>query len=434
MSVSITVSPNGFTPYGKSVEFIEDRSKELIFSGPAETGKTVTSLTKLHALCAKYPKSHALILRKTQKSLYNSVLKTFTEKVLTKSKTVKPYGGKKPEWYDYSHGSRIVLGGMDNPDKVLSSEYDFIYVNQAEELSLEDWEVLTTRVTGRAGNAPYSMLFGDCNPGHKNHWILKRSREKKLKKIDSRHQDNPTLYDQSTGELTEQGIATMGVLDNLSGVRKDRLRWGRWTSAEGMIWGSYNPDIHLINRFEIPNDWTRYRVIDFGTVHPFVCAWYAIDGDGRAYMYREIYMTGRTTSEHADLILELSKGEKIKDTICDHAAGDRLVLKKKGIPNIAAKKQVKVGLDLVEDRFKLQVDGKPRLYILRDSLVETDKELLDASKPICFADEIDGYVWDPKREMPVKEEDDGADCARYLCCHLDLKAKTTMAGSKKRKD
>jgi hypothetical protein len=44
-------------------------------------------------------------------------------------------------------------------------------VNQAEELMLADWEYLTTRTNGRAGNMPYGMVFGDCNPGGPQYWI-----------------------------------------------------------------------------------------------------------------------------------------------------------------------------------------------------------------------------------------------------------------------
>ena len=90
---------------------------------------------------------------------------------------INPYGGDKtPDRYIYPNGSVIWLGGMDNPDKVLSSERDFIYVNQAEELAEGDWETLKTRCNGRAGNAPYAQLSGDCNPGGSKHWIRERAK------------------------------------------------------------------------------------------------------------------------------------------------------------------------------------------------------------------------------------------------------------------
>jgi len=58
-----------------------------------------------------------------------------------------------------------------NPDKVLSSERDFIFTNQTEELGLDDWEKLRTRTTGRGAIIPHPQLFGDCNPARRMRWI-----------------------------------------------------------------------------------------------------------------------------------------------------------------------------------------------------------------------------------------------------------------------
>jgi phage terminase large subunit len=175
----------------------------------------------------------------------------------------------------------------------------------------------------------------------------------------------------------------MAILDSLSGVRYQRLRLGKWVSAEGQIYEAYDAATHLIDRFDIPDDWRRVRVIDFGLVHAFVCQWWAIDGDGRMYRYREIYMTGRTVATHAKQINTLSEGEKIEQTICDHDAEDRQTLAENGIPNIAAKKDVLQGIGRVQDRLSKQADGRPRLFLLRDSLVEVDQELKANHRPIC---------------------------------------------------
>jgi hypothetical protein len=47
-----------------------------------------------------------------------------------------------------------MIGGMDKPTKIMSSEYDFIYVQEAIELTETDWENLTTRL--RNGRCPSS--------------------------------------------------------------------------------------------------------------------------------------------------------------------------------------------------------------------------------------------------------------------------------------
>jgi phage terminase large subunit len=432
----------GYQPFGAAADLWLCKASEVIISGPAETGKTLAALHKIDALAWKYPNLHGLIIRKTRVSLDASALKTYQNKVLSDDSPVTPYGGNKPEWFDYPNNSRLVVGGLDRAGKVLSAEYDLIYVNQAEELTLDDWETLTTRATGRAGNMPYAQVttratgragnmpyaqvIGDCNPDRRLHWILERAREKKLKFLESRHEDNPTLYDQATGELTQQGKITMATLDNLSGVRYQRLRLGRWVSAEGQIYENYDPAIHLIDRFDLPDDWRRIRVIDFGLVHPFVCHWYAIDGDGRMYLYREIYMTGRTVATHAKQIKQLSEGEQIETTICDHDAEDRLTLKENGIPNIPARKDVLQGIGKVQDRLKKQADGKPRFFILRDSLIEIDQSLKMQHLAYSTDQEFDSYIWadNTRKEQPIKENDHGMDTVRYGVMFLDGPAAT----------
>lgn len=421
----------GYQPFGAAVDLWLCKKHQVIISGPAETGKTLAALQKLDALMWKYKGAQAVIIRKTYKSTVSSCIQTWENKVLGKNTPVKTYGGSRPEFYDYPNGSRVWVGGMDNPDKVLSSERDFIYVNQAEELELDEWETLTTRATGRAGNSPYAQVFGDCNPGGRTHWILEREREGKLTLFHSRHQDNPTLYNRD-GTLTPQGGTTMSVLDNLTGVRYQRLRLGKWVSAEGQIYTDFDPSVHLIDSVNIPGDWRRIRCIDFGLRNPFVCGWWAIDPDGRMYLYRQLYMTGRTVATHARQINQLSADDGfIEMTICDHDAEDRQTLTENGIPNIAARKDVLQGIGRVQDRLKLQADGRPRLFIVRDCLVEVDQYLKMERKPYKVEDEFDGYIWmnNVKKDQPTKEDDHGMDMVRYMTMHLDGRYRSAEVSS-----
>jgi phage terminase large subunit len=418
----------GYQPFGAAADLWMCKAHEVIISGPAETGKTRAALEKLDALLWKYPNTHALIVRKTRSSMDASVLKTYQDKVLTEDTPILAYGGSKPEWFDYPNGSRLVVGGLDKAGKVLSAEYDVVYVNQAEELALEDWETLTTRCTGRAGNMPYAQIMGDCNPGPRTHWILGRANNNTLTMLESRHEHNPVLYDQDSGEITEQGEITMASLDSLTGVRYSRLRLGKWVSAEGQIFEGYDPAIHLVDDSYIGPDFRRIRVIDFGYVNPFTCQWWAIDHDGRMFLYRQIYMTGRTVSEHAAQIIELSGHEAYEATICDHDAEDRATLRAHGIPNAKAYKDVARGIGAVQDRLKIQRDGKPRLFIVRNSLVEIDRSLQQEYKPFATEQEFDGYVWkdNARKDEPVKENDHGMDALRYAVMYLDSKRQTEV--------
>lgn len=424
----------GFRPYGAAADLWMCKNHEIILSGPAETGKTRSALEKLNALLWKYPGAQAVMVRKQYSDMRGSCIQTYEKKVLGDSLgddgPIVKYGGETPQFYDYPNRSRLWVGGLDKPGKVLSSERDFIYINQAEEITLEDWETLLTRATGRAGNAPYAQVFGDCNPGPRNHWILERANADQLTLLHSRHEDNPTLFNPDTGEITPQGKATMAVLDALSGVRLQRLRYGKWVSAEGQIYNDYDPVLHLIDPLDIPADWRRFRCIDFGLVHPFVCGWWAVDGDGRMYLYRQLYMTGRTVATHAAAIKQHTPPtEKIETTVCDHDAEDRLTLAENGIPNIAAKKDVLQGIGRVQDRLKKQADDKPRLFIFKNSLVEVDQSLKQSRRPYAVEQEFDGYIWadNAKREQPVKTDDHGMDMKRYAVMYVDNQATGNMS-------
>ena len=439
MTFAIIQSASGLEFFGGAREFWRYKGSEAILEGPYETGKTLAALTKLHLLLCKYPNSRALMLRKTYKSLVQSAVVTFEKKVLPvppediRSGVVK-YGGERPEFYDYPNGSRVICGGLDIAGKVLSAEYDFIYVNQAEELTLDEWETLTGRATGRAGNAPYAQLFGDCNPGPPTHWILHRSRLRRFRQL---HEHNPTLFNQATGAITEQGKRSMAVLDALTGIRYKRGRKGLWVAAEGQVYDDFDPDMHLIDAFDIPAGWRRIRAIDFGYTNPFVCQWWAIDGDGRMYLYREIYMTQRIVEDHAADIKRLSSRERIEVTVADHDAEDRATLARHGVPTIGARKEISVGIQAVQKRLRPAGDGKPRLFIFRDALVEADRMLYRERpgdlQPMSTEHEFTSYVWSetpdgkPNKEAPMDLFNHSMDAMRYAVRYVDNPRKSARS-------
>jgi phage terminase large subunit len=109
--------------------------------------------------------------------------------------------------------------------------------------------------------------------------------------------------------------------------------------------------------------------------------------------------------------------------VCDHDAEGRATLEQElGMGTEAAHKSVLEGLDITQRRFIVQPDSRPRIYFLRDSLVEMDSELEEAGRPTCTIDELPGYVWADKKtkEEPVKEDDHGADAMRYIVAQREL--------------
>lgn len=294
---------------------------EVVISGPYESGKTFPTLWRFDSLLREYPRTQALMVRKVRVDMDSSCIQTY-RKVIERRGGVSPFGGEKPQWFDYSNGSRFWIAGLDNPGKALSAEYDFVYVNQAEQLSRDDWETLTTRCTGRAGNSPFSQIVGDCNPGGEGHWILKRQMLGILRLLKSVHKDNPRLY-HADGTLTPEGEKSMAVLNGLTGIRRKRGLEGEWVGAEGLYFEEWDDDLHTCEPFSIPADWRVWGALDIGRAHP--TAWGGLaENDGVTYLFAEHVRNNWPVAQHCKAIhrqLEIARvsARRVRRTL---AGGD----------------------------------------------------------------------------------------------------------------
>lgn len=425
-----------YGPRGGCRRLFETRSPEVVLSGPYGTGKSRACLEKLHQLALLHPGMRACIVRKTAASLDESALVTWREHVIPEAMAagdVRRHGRtlEHGPGYSYRNGSFISYGGMDKANRVLSTEYDIIYVQEAIELTEDDWEALVGRL--RYGRVPFQQLIADTNPDAPTHWLKQRCDGGQTVLIETRHEDNPRLVNED-GTYTVLGADYMTMLDGLSGVRYKRGRLGLWVAAEGQIYDAWDPAVHMVDPFPVPASWRRWWVVDFGFRNPFVLQWWAEDPDGRLYLYREIYMTGRLVEDHARQALDIvaPEGEWLEPQphaiICDTDAEDAATLERHlGMGTTAATKDVKPGIERVQARLRPDATGRPGLYIMRGTLVERDPHLQERKKPQCTADEVGGYVWapdptlpgKPRKEEPLKVDDHGMDCVRYLVSELD---------------
>jgi len=446
-----------YEPRGGCLEIMNNRDDEVLVSGPAGTGKSRACLEKILMVCLLTPNVRALILRKTLRSLGSTALVTWRNYVAKEALAVGDvvyYGGSAQEapQYRFKNGSSVTIGGLDNPTRVMSAEYDIIYIQEATEVTIEDIEFCKTRL--RNWKISFQQLVMDCNPAGDKHWLKLRCNDGLTTLIESRHEDNPRLFNED-GTKTKEGEKYLAILDALTGVRHKRLRLGLWVSAEGIVYEEFDPAYHVLtwefddegNQLPLPDEWPRYWVIDFGFVNPFVCKWYAEGPDGELYMYREIYMTQRTVAEHCKTIMECvtettvnkwydhinrvwqenSTTEWIEPEptaiICDHdAEGRRTFEMETGLGTQAAVKNVYEGINKLKERLKNDL-----FYIMADALVEKDQSLVDRLMPTSTVEEYPSYVWKVNKvdqrptDEPVKKDDHGLDCDRYMVAFKDLK-------------
>ncbi len=188
-------------------------------------------------------------------------------------------------------------------------------------------------------------------------------------------------------------------------VQETRIR-GHFAAFLGVVYKTFRRDVH-VRDIDLPADAERYRAIDLGFANPFVCLWGARYGpDLRWHIYREHYRAQATLAWHAQEIRRRSGAEHYIATWADHDAQDVYELRTLGVPTLPAKKDVRLGIELVQAKVKVQANRAPLLTI----------------SPACpnLIREMIGYRWrqgtdtrDPQDD-PMKKDDHGPDATRYL--------------------
>lgn len=255
-----------------------------------------------------------------------------------------------------------------------------------------------------------ARIFWDTNPDYPHHPIKKdyidhsgeRLSDGSLR-IQSWHfqiDDNPNLdpmYVENLKKSTPEGMWY------------DRKIKGLWVAAEGLVYEGWQREHHVIEPFDIPEDWQRVRAVDFGFNNSFVCLWGAIDSDDRLYIYDEHYEDHRLIKYHAAAINQ--RKESIKWTVADHDAQERAELEDKGIYTSPAQKDVALGLQRVAKRLIVQDDGKPRLRVFA-----TCKNVIQEIEKYAWAANKTGAI---KKEEPAKVDDHAMDALRYMIMEID---------------
>lgn len=253
--------------------------KQLLICGPAGTGKTFGVLCFLHILAADHPNLRFLICRQTRVSLTESVLATFEKFVLPEDGMERLTRGAKRanrHSYDYPNGSQIVLGGLEDPERIFSTSWDAIYVNEAIEVEEAAWDILWTRLN-RPGHVPWlGHLIGDTNPGDPNHWLKRRCEAGDVTLWDTGHEANPMLF--SRREWLAAGLLYLGSLGTLRGTRRKRLLHGEWAAGEGAWFETFDASTHVHERAEFDPRWPVHLSVDTGVYCGAV--WWQVRGEG----------------------------------------------------------------------------------------------------------------------------------------------------------
>lgn len=84
------------------------------------------------------------------------------------------------------------------------------------------------------------------------------------------------------------------------------LLYGDWFVVAGAFFeNEWEERLHVCEPFPIPDDWPKWRSLDWGFRSPGAVHWYALDEDDTVFVFRELTFQGMTDEEVAEAILEI---------------------------------------------------------------------------------------------------------------------------------
>ena len=169
----------------------------VVNQGSTRSSKTYSILQLLIIKCleAEFPLTVSIV-RKTLPSLKKSVLRDFIN-ILQQMELYDPqYHNKTDNTYELN-GSIIEFFSIDNAQKYRGSKRDYLFINEANELTFEDIFQLQVRTS--------KQVYFDFNPSDNQSWIydLVDERKDEVDFIKSTYRDN-TFLEQSILEEIEK--------------------------------------------------------------------------------------------------------------------------------------------------------------------------------------------------------------------------------------
>ena len=101
---------------------------------------------------------------------------------------------------------------------------------------------------------------------------------------------------------------------------------GDWDINEGAAFPEFSRKLHVVEPFEIPYSWPKFRACDYGYGSYTGVVWIAVAPDEQLIVYREMYVSKVLATDLADMILDQEADEKIRYGVLDsslwHKRGD----------------------------------------------------------------------------------------------------------------
>ena len=417
---------------GPQTQFLAASEREVFYGGARGGGKSYAMLIDPLRYCDKQ-KHRGLLLRRSMPELRDLI--NHSQRLYSRAFPGAKWREQEKEWR-FPSGAKIEFGYAENMTDVLryqGQSYTWIGIDELPQYPTPDiYNFLRSslrsvdpeipvfmRATGNPGNVGSQwvreMFVNPSTPNKK--FDVKISTPVGVRKISRRFipaklQDNPYLMQTDDYYI---------MLASLPETQKRQFLDGDWDAFDDSAFPEFKKQTHVVESFEIPKGWYRFRAADWGYSSPACCLWFAIDYDNNIWIYRELYVTKNTADQFARKVLELEHGEYINYGVLDSSTwakrGDvgpsiAETMIQNGCrwrPSDRSPKSRINGKLEVHKRFTLNPDTKePGLMILSNcrNLIRTLSTLpVDSNNP---------------EDVDTKAEDHAYDALRYGCMSRPL--------------
>ena len=335
---------------GPQTDFLSASEQEVLYGGAAGGGKSFAMLADPVRYFNNSLSSMLLVRRSTEelrelisvsKQLYPKAIPGI--KFMERDKTwVAPSGATL--WLSYLdrdddvqryQGQAFNWIGFDELTQ-WPSPYPWNYMRSrlrtTKNSGLELYQIATTN-PGGAGHvwvkktfvdpAPNNTSFDATDPETGERIAWPRGHTKEGQPLFKRRFIPATLFDNPY--LADDGLYEANLLSLPEHQRKQLLE-GNWDVNEGAAFPEWNRNIHVIEPFDIPRSWSRFRACDYGYGSYSGVVWIAVAPDEQLIVYREMYVSKVIATDLADMVLEAEGEEKIRYGVLDsslwHRRGD----------------------------------------------------------------------------------------------------------------